>query len=59
MIAASNLADFTGILLSGATFYLFERLSIMPSNCFAVEGIMVAAVAVWLMFALPKESKND
>jgi MFS family permease len=58
LIAASNFADFTGILLSGPVFYLFERIGIRPSSCFAVEGIMVAAVAGWLMLVLPKESKN-
>jgi acyl-[acyl-carrier-protein]-phospholipid O-acyltransferase/long-chain-fatty-acid--[acyl-carrier-protein] ligase len=59
MIAASNLADFTGILLSSAVFYIFNLLCIKPSNCFAIEAFMVAAVAGWLFFALRKESIND
>jgi MFS family permease len=59
MIAASNFANFTGILLSGPVFYLFERIGIRPSNCFALEGIIVVVAGVWLMFVLPKGSKND
>jgi MFS family permease len=59
MIAASNFANFTGILLSGPVFYLFERIGIRPSNCFAIEGIMVVAVAVWLILVLPKGFKID
>ena len=58
MIAASNLADFTGILLSGVVFYLLNRIGFRPSNCFAAEAVMVMAVAGWLMLVLPKESKN-
>jgi len=56
MIAASNLADFVGILLSSAVFYIFNLLSIKPSNCFAIEALMVTAVTAWLWIALPKET---
>jgi len=59
MIAASNLADFVGILLSSAVFYIFNLLSIKPTNCFAIEALMVVAVAGWLFFALRKELLND
>jgi acyl-[acyl-carrier-protein]-phospholipid O-acyltransferase/long-chain-fatty-acid--[acyl-carrier-protein] ligase len=59
MIAASNLADFIGILLSGAAFYIFDKFHVLPTNCFAIEAIMVIAATVWLMTALPKESGND
>ncbi len=58
MIAASNFADFTGILLSGAVFHLFDRAGILPTNCFAIEAVFVLAVAGWLAFVLPEESDN-
>ena len=58
MIAASNLADFVGILLSGMVFYVFDHLHIKPSNCFAIEALMVMAAAGWLLTAMPKESDN-
>jgi acyl-[acyl-carrier-protein]-phospholipid O-acyltransferase/long-chain-fatty-acid--[acyl-carrier-protein] ligase len=58
MIASSNLADFIGILLSGVVFYGFYLLRIKPSNCFAIEAIMVLAVAGWLLATLPKRSEN-
>ncbi len=58
MIASSNFADFSGILLSGVVFYILDRLHIKPSNCFAIEAIMVLAVAGWLMMKLPKEADN-
>jgi MFS family permease len=58
IIAASNFADFTGILLSGAIFHLFDRADILPTNCFAIEGIIVLAVVGWLLFVLPEESEN-
>ncbi|MBN2019799.1 MAG: MFS transporter [Sedimentisphaerales bacterium] len=58
MIASSNLADFLGVLLSGVVFYVFDRLHIKPSNCFAIEAIMVLAVAGWLAATLPKGTDN-
>jgi MFS family permease len=58
MIASSNFADFVGILLSGVVFYIFDHLHVKPSNCFAIEALMVTAVAGWLLTALPKESGN-
>jgi hypothetical protein len=58
MIAASNLADFVGILLSGVIFYVFDHLHVKPSDCFAIEALMVMAAAGWLLTALPKESGN-
>jgi acyl-[acyl-carrier-protein]-phospholipid O-acyltransferase/long-chain-fatty-acid--[acyl-carrier-protein] ligase len=54
MIASSNLADFAGILFSGVVFDIFVRLHIKPSNCFAIEAIILLAVAAWLIKALPK-----
>ena len=58
MIAASNLADFMGILLSGAVFYLLNLIGFRPSNCFAAEAVMVMAVAGWLMLVLPRVTAN-
>jgi hypothetical protein len=52
MIASSNFADFVGILLSGAFFYILDRMQIKPSICFLIEGIMVTAMSFWLMTAL-------
>jgi acyl-[acyl-carrier-protein]-phospholipid O-acyltransferase/long-chain-fatty-acid--[acyl-carrier-protein] ligase len=59
MIASSNFADFAGILLSGAVFYLLDLAKIRPTNCFAIEGIMVTATSFWLMTALRKGKFND
>lgn len=59
LIAASVFADFTGILTSGAVFYIFAEAAIAPSNCFAIEGAMILAVAVWLYLVLPKVPDND
>jgi hypothetical protein len=58
MIASSNFADFTGILLSGAVFYIFTRLDIMPSNCFAIVAVLTLAVACWLLIALREKTPN-
>ena len=52
MIASSNLADFLGILLSGVVFSVLDGLHIKPTNCFAIEGVMAIAGAVWLMLML-------
>jgi len=52
-------ADFTGILISGAAFYLLNAMKIKPSNCFAFKGAMVATVAIWLLFVLPKKGNDD
>ncbi len=59
MIASSNFADFIGILLSGVFFYIFNRLNIAPSNCFAIEAILIFAVAGWLLISLREKPKND
>ena len=59
MIASSNLADFVGIMLSGVVFYVFSLLRIKPSNCFAIEALMVIAVAGWLMAKLPRGNEDD
>ncbi len=58
IIAASMFADFTGILISGPVFYLFNAMKIKPSKCFAFKGAMVTAVAIWLLSVLPKR-RND
>ena len=58
MIATSNFADFLGILLSGAVFYIFNRLNIMPSVCFAIEAVMTIAVAVWLFMTMREKTQN-
>ncbi|MFH1371251.1 MAG: MFS transporter [Planctomycetota bacterium] len=58
VIAASSFADFCGISISGVILTLFNKLAIRPSNCFGLMGIMVAMVAIWLFFVLPKESAN-
>jgi acyl-[acyl-carrier-protein]-phospholipid O-acyltransferase / long-chain-fatty-acid--[acyl-carrier-protein] ligase len=58
MIASSNFADFTGILLSGAVFYIFNRLDIMPSNCFAIVAVLTLAAAGWLLIALREKNPN-
>ncbi|MGA2171943.1 MAG: MFS transporter [Sedimentisphaerales bacterium] len=54
MIASSNLADFLGILLSGVVFCLLDYIRISPSNCFAIEGVIVTAGAGWLLFVLAR-----
>ena len=58
MIASSNFADFIGILLSGAVFYVFNLLNIMPSNCFAIAAILTLAVACWLLISLREKNQN-
>jgi len=59
VISASMFADFTGILISGPVFYLLDAMKIKPSNCFAFEAVMVTAVAIWLLFVLPKRKNDD
>jgi len=58
MIAASNLADFVGILLSGVVFYIFDWLHILPTNCFAIEAIIIIAAIGWMLTKSPKGSDN-
>lgn len=58
MIASSNFADFIGILLSGAVFYVFNLLNIMPSNCFAITAVLTLAVACWLLISLREKKQN-
>jgi acyl-[acyl-carrier-protein]-phospholipid O-acyltransferase/long-chain-fatty-acid--[acyl-carrier-protein] ligase len=58
MIASSNFADFIGILLSGAVFYIFNRLNIMPSSCFAIVAVLTLAVACWLLMSLREKNPN-
>lgn len=58
IIAVGNFADFVGILISGGAFYLLNKLEIKPTNCYAIMGLMMVVVAVWLFFALRKEGKN-
>jgi acyl-[acyl-carrier-protein]-phospholipid O-acyltransferase/long-chain-fatty-acid--[acyl-carrier-protein] ligase len=58
MIASSNFADFAGILLSGVVFYVFNRLHIKPSDCFAIEAVMVLVATGWMLAKLPKGSDN-
>jgi acyl-[acyl-carrier-protein]-phospholipid O-acyltransferase/long-chain-fatty-acid--[acyl-carrier-protein] ligase len=58
MIASSNFADFIGILLSGVVFYIFTKLSIKPTNCFAIEAIMTIAAAGWLLMSMRGETEN-
>ncbi len=60
IIAASSFADFTAILFSGNVFYFLNHWNIKPSNCFAVKGVMTAAIAAWLFIALRgKMESND
>jgi acyl-[acyl-carrier-protein]-phospholipid O-acyltransferase/long-chain-fatty-acid--[acyl-carrier-protein] ligase len=54
IISATSFADFCGIFVSGAILSLFNHLAVRPSDCFGLMGIMVAIVAVWLLFVLPK-----
>jgi acyl-[acyl-carrier-protein]-phospholipid O-acyltransferase / long-chain-fatty-acid--[acyl-carrier-protein] ligase len=58
VIAAANFAGDCGILISGTVLYLFNRLSLKPSDCFGLMGIMGTIMAVWLIFVLPRESDN-
>jgi acyl-[acyl-carrier-protein]-phospholipid O-acyltransferase/long-chain-fatty-acid--[acyl-carrier-protein] ligase len=58
VIAAANFAGDCGILISGTVLYLFNRLSLKPSDCFGLMGIMGTIMAVWLVFVLPKVSDN-
>jgi MFS family permease len=58
MIASSNFADFVGILLSGVVFYILTKLSIKPSNCFAIEAIMTIAAAAWLFMTMREKNQN-
>jgi acyl-[acyl-carrier-protein]-phospholipid O-acyltransferase/long-chain-fatty-acid--[acyl-carrier-protein] ligase len=58
MIAASNLADFVGILLSGVVYYIFDRMHILPSNCFAIEALMAMALGGWFLISIPKGTDN-
>jgi len=54
-IAAANFAAFSGILLSGPTLNLLNKLAIAPGSGFAIIAVMAAAVAVWLFFAIHKK----
>jgi MFS family permease len=58
MIASSNLADFTGILLASGVFYVFDKLHLMPNSCFAIEAIITMAVACWLLISLRGRAEN-
>jgi acyl-[acyl-carrier-protein]-phospholipid O-acyltransferase/long-chain-fatty-acid--[acyl-carrier-protein] ligase len=58
MIASSNFADFIGILLSGVVFYIFNRLDIKPTSCFAIEAIMTMAAAGWLLMSMREKTQN-
>jgi hypothetical protein len=58
MIASSNLADFTGILLASGVFYVFDKLRLMPSSCFAIEAIITMAMACWLLISLRGRAEN-
>jgi len=58
VIAAANFAGDCGILISGTVLYLFNRLSLKPSDCFGLMGIMGTIMAVWLVFVLPKGSDD-
>jgi MFS family permease len=59
VIAAANFAGDCGILISGTVLYLLNRLTVKPSDCFGLMGIMAAILAIWLFFVLPKGSDND
>lgn len=59
MIASSNFADFVGISLSGAVFYILDRMNVKPTTCFAVEAVMSVMVTLWLISALKKVKQND
>jgi len=58
MIASSNLADFTGILLASGVFYVFDKLHLMPSSCFAIEAVITMAMACWLLISLRGRAEN-
>ena len=58
MIASSNFADFAGILLSGAVFYILDLVRIRPSNCFAISAIITMAAAGWLLISLRGRAEN-
>jgi MFS family permease len=58
VIAASMLADFTGILISGAVFHVLSAMRISPSNSFAFQAAMVTAAGLWLIWVLPKGKNN-
>ena len=58
MIASSNFADFAGILLSGAVFYILDIMRIRPSNCFAISAIITLAAAGWLLISLRGRTEN-
>lgn len=59
MIASSNFADFVGILLSGAIFYILDQIKISPGNCFFIEGLIGTAASLWLLLVLGKGKFND
>jgi predicted MFS family arabinose efflux permease len=58
MIASSNFADFVGILLSGAVFYIFNRMDIMPSSCFAIVAVLTLAAVCWLLMSLREKNPD-
>jgi MFS family permease len=59
MIAAANFAVFSGIFLSSAVLYIFDKLHIRPSNDFAIMGVMAAMVAILLFVFLRKRTSDD
>ena len=58
IIAVANFADFVGILISGGAFYLLNYLAVKPSNSYAIMGLTMALVTIWLLIVLPKEKSN-
>jgi MFS family permease len=58
IIAVGNFADFTGILISGGAFYLLNYLAVKPSNSYAIMGVMMAVVSIWLFIVLPGVDKD-
>jgi MFS family permease len=58
IIATSYFTVFSSMLISGIVFYLFAIIKIKPTDCFGIEAILTAIVAIWLFFTLPRGNSN-
>lgn len=58
IIAASSFTDFTAMLIAAGVFSILNRMGIRPTNCYAIMGVIMALVAVWLFLVLPREKKD-
>jgi len=59
IIAASSFTDFTAMLVAAGVFSILNRMGIRPTSCYAIMGVIMALVAVWLFLVLPGKVNTD